>query len=74
MAKKLKKVFELECPNKKCRGKRFEITREKREEDKGEFLKEVIECPYCHSSAVYEIPAVFTKEEIITRLIRGIPE
>lgn len=71
MAKKVRKAFELECPNKKCPGKRFEITREKRGEDKGESLKEVIECPYCHTFAVYEIPAVFTKEDII---IKGIPE
>lgn len=69
--KKIKKVFELECPNKKCPHKRFEITREKQGDEKGETLEEVIECPYCHVSARYEIPAVFTEDMII---IKGIPE
>ena len=71
MKKKTEKVFELDCPNKKCKGKRFEIKRKMKEEDTGELLKEVIECPYCHIAATYEIPAAFTIEDIV---IKGIPE
>jgi hypothetical protein len=51
MAKKKIKAFELECPNKKCRGKVFEITRKMEGKEKGTVVKEVIECPYCHQSA-----------------------
>ena len=38
---------------------------------KGTVVKEVIECPYCHQSAAYEIPYEYTEKEII---IRGIQE
>jgi aspartate carbamoyltransferase regulatory subunit len=71
MAKKKVKAFELECPNTECRGKVFEITRKMEGKEKGTVVKEVIECPYCHQSAAYEIPYEYTEKKII---VRGIPE
>ena len=71
MKKKTEKVFELDYTNKKCKEKRFEIKRKLKEEETGELFKEVIECPYCHVAAIYEIPAAYTIKDIV---IKGIPE